>query len=53
MTKIYNITNPSNLYWIDPEYADTRYRIKTFSKEWWKLIYKLIPHLKFKFYFEF
>ena len=48
MKKLYNITNIFNLYYVDIDKCNKEYNIKTFSKEWWKLIWKLKPKFRLK-----
>lgn len=49
MKKLYNITNIFHLYYIDIANPNTKYKIKTFSKEWWKYMWKCKPRFRIKF----
>ena len=46
MKKLYNITDIFHLYYVDFEDNNKEYKIKTFSKEWWKFIWKSRPKIK-------
>ncbi len=47
MNKLYNTTNIFNLYYVDVDNCK-KYNIKTFSKEWWKTMWKLKPKFKLR-----
>ena len=40
MKKLYNITDIFHLYYVDIDNQNTKHKIKAFSKEWWKFIWK-------------
>ena len=48
MKRLYNITNIFHLYYVDIDNQNTKYKIKTFSKEWWKFIWKSRPRFKIR-----
>ena len=47
MNKLYNTTNIFNLYYVDADNGK-KHNIKTFSKEWWKTMWKLKPKFKLR-----
>jgi len=48
MKKLYNITDIFHLYHVDINNQNTKHEIKTFSKEWWKVIYNLRPKFRIR-----
>ena len=48
MKRLYNITNILHLYYVDIDNQNAKYKIKTFSKEWWKFIWNAIPRLRIR-----
>ena len=48
MKKLYNITDIFHIYYIDIDNQNTKHKIKTFSKEWWKFIWKLRPRFRIR-----
>jgi len=48
MNKLYNTTNIFNLYYVEIDNNCKKHHIKTFSKEWWKTMWKLKPKFKLR-----
>ena len=48
MNKLYNITDILHLYYIDVDSQYTKYKIKTFSKEWWSFIWNARPRFRIR-----
>lgn len=48
MKKLYDISNIFHIYFVDIDNQNKRYDIKTFSKEWWKFIWKIRPRFKIR-----
>ena len=45
MNKLYNTTDIFHLYYVDVDDRYTKYKIKTFSKEWWRFIWDELNHI--------
>lgn len=48
MRKLYDITDVFNIYYVDVDNQNAKYKIKTFSKEWWKIIWKSRPRFRIR-----
>lgn len=48
MKKIYNVTDLFNIYYVDIDSQNAKHKVKTFSKEWWKLIWDMIPRFRIR-----
>lgn len=45
MNKLYNITDIFHIYYVDVDSQYKKYKIKTLSKEWRKIVYKNLKHI--------
>lgn len=46
--KLYNTTDIFHLYYIDLDDGCKKYKIKTFSKEWWNFMWKARPRFRIR-----
>ena len=48
MKKLYNTTDIFHLYYVDINNQNAKYKVKTFSKEWWKFIWESRPRFRIR-----